>query len=79
MLGFYQAVIRGSLWHWCKYLISGLLFHKGRDVLKTVSNPFDGAFEGKAKKLHITLEKWNFFKISVKKTNLFIINEKLFL
>ena len=78
MLNFYQAIFRGSYRHWCKYLISGLPFYKERGVLTTVSNAFDGAFWGKAKQIHVSLEKSNILKISVKKTNLFIIEEKNF-
>ena len=78
MLGFYQAVFRGSYSHRCKYLISGLQFCKDRGVLRTVSNAFDGAFWQKAKKFHITLEKSNILKISARKTNLFRIERKNF-
>ena len=78
MLGFYQAVFRGFYWHRCKYLTSGLPFYKDRGVLRTVSNAFDGGFWRKAKKFHITLEKSSILKISVKKTNLFIIEGKKF-
>ena len=49
------------------YLISGLSFYKGRGVLRTLSYVCDGTFLGKAKKFHITLEKSNIIKISVKK------------
>ena len=75
MLGFYQTVFQCSYWHRCKYLISGLSFCKDRGVLRTVSNAFDRAFWRKAKKFHITLEKPNNFKMSVKKKNLFIIEK----
>ena len=67
-----------SLLNRCKHLISGLLFQKHRGVLETVLNVFDGAFWGKDKKFHITLEKSNIFKISAKKANLFIIKGKNF-
>ena len=45
-------------------------------VLGTVSDVFDRAFWGIAKKFHITLEKSNILKISVKKTNFFKIEGK---
>ena len=67
MLGIYWTIVRGSYQQRCKYTISGFSFYKDRDVLKTVSNAYDGAFLEKAKKIHIILEKSNILKISVKK------------
>ena len=50
MLGIYWTIVQGSYQQRCKYTISGFSFYKDRDVLKTVSNAYDGAFLEKAKK-----------------------------
>ena len=46
------------------------------EALRTLSYFCDETFLGKAKKFHITLEKWNVLKISVKKKKNFIIERK---
>ena len=60
------------------YLISGLSFYKDRGVLRALSYVCDETFWGKAKKFHITLEKPNTLKVSVKKKTFFIIERKIF-
>ena len=60
------------------YLISGLSFYKDRGVLRALSYVGDATFLGKVKSFHITLEKSNILKISVKKTNFFIIERKIY-
>ena len=56
----------------------GLSFYKDRGVLRTLPYVCNGTFWGKAKNFHITLEKLNILKISVKKTNFFIIERKIY-
>ena len=60
------------------YLISGLLFHKDRGLLKTVSKAFDGALWGKKLKKFALPQKNKYLQNIKKKTNLFIIKGKNF-
>ena len=57
------------------YLISGLLFHKGRGLLKTVSKAFDGALWGKKLK-KFALPQKNKYLQNIKKKDKFIYNKR---